>query len=134
VDFWDSLSFCYFCFLQYIFNISNIFGCCFIIFFWSWILVIYFQISSRDRCNPISCTCSKLIPLIASSFSPTIVYRFLMNHTQIWPTMSFNLNKKFNKEYKQPPQSTRENSFQSNSKSKKTIWFSPQSLIFLISS
>ena len=102
--------------------------------FWSWIPVIYFQISSWDHCNPISCACSKLIPLIASSFSPTIVYRFLTIHTQIWPTMSFNLNKKFNKEYKQPPQSTKENSFQSNSKSKKTICFSPQSLIFLISS
>jgi hypothetical protein len=32
VNFWNSLSFCCFRFLQYIFNISNIFGCCFIIF------------------------------------------------------------------------------------------------------
>jgi hypothetical protein len=39
--------------------------------------------------------------------------------------MSFNLDKKFNEEYEQTPQSSKENLFQSKSKSKKTICCSP---------
>jgi hypothetical protein len=43
---------------------------------WSRIPVISSRISSWDHCKPISCACSKLIPLGISSLSPTIVYQF----------------------------------------------------------